>query len=223
MRTRLSANGLVFALTPGATRVTLTMHCPGRRVRPRLLSCDSRAPTSARLAALTGVVEGLLADTGLDPSKLGVEVTERQLARRVDDVASDLTALRELGIAMSVDDFGTGYASLDYLRRFEFDDIKIDRSFVSGLNNDRTDTAVIASIIALGAALDLTVIAEGIEAQDQYDRLQQLGCPVSQGYLLHRPAPPETITRLLHKTTTPQNADRASRSDRSAAEFHVES
>jgi len=146
---------------------------------------------------LTGVVERLLLASGLAPGALGLEVTERQLAIGDDEVTGDLLALRDLGVATAIDDFGTGYASLDYLRRFTFDEIKIDRSFVSGLDHDRTDTAVTASIIALGRALDLTVVAEGVETQEQYDRLLQLGCAVSQGYLLHRPAPPEALDALL--------------------------
>lgn len=102
---------------------------------------------------LTQVVERLLSDSGLTPGLLGIEVTERQLARRIDDVADDLLELRELGVALAVDDFGTGYASLDYLRRFTFDEIKIDRSFVSGLQ-DRTNTAITSSIIALARWLE---------------------------------------------------------------------
>ena len=145
---------------------------------------------------LVGVVERLLSQTGLPPGSLGMEVTERQLAMRIDDVAADLIALRGLGVALSVDDFGTGYASLDYLRRFNFDEIKIDRSFVSGLQ-DKTNKAVTSSIIALGRSLGLAVVAEGVETQAQYDRLKQLGCAVSQGYLLHRPAPPHIISDLL--------------------------
>ena len=147
---------------------------------------------------LVTVTERLLMESGLLPARLGLEVTERQLARRVDDVAADLLALRELGVALAVDDFGTGYASLDYLRRFTFDEIKMDRSFVSGLG-DRTDRAVAASIVALGHTLDLTVVAEGVETQAQYDQVKQIGCDVSQGYLHHRPAPPETISELLNR------------------------
>ena len=128
---------------------------------------------------------------------LGLEVTERQLIRRVDDAASDLAALRDLGVSLAVDDFGTGYASLDYLRRFIFDEIKIDKAFVAGLGRDRTDTAVTASIVALARSLDLNVVAEGIETQGQYDHLLGLGCAMGQGYLMHRPAPPDTIGRLL--------------------------
>jgi EAL domain-containing protein (putative c-di-GMP-specific phosphodiesterase class I) len=95
---------------------------------------------------------------------------------------------------------------LDYLRRFTFDEIKIDKSFVSGLDRDRTDTAVTASIIALGRSLGLTVVAEGVETQAQYDCLHQRGCAASQGYLLHRPAPAATIEDLLTKQATPPDA-----------------
>jgi len=145
---------------------------------------------------LTGVVQGLLAEHGLAAAFLGVEVTERQLARRADDIATDLQELRRLGVALAVDDFGTGYASLDYLRRFTFDEVKIDRSFVAGLQ-DKTDAAVIASIIALARSLELTVVAEGVETREQHDFLRQLGCDVAQGYLLHRPASAEAIDALL--------------------------
>jgi EAL domain-containing protein (putative c-di-GMP-specific phosphodiesterase class I) len=146
---------------------------------------------------LVGIVERVLAETGLDPATLGLGVTERQLISTAGSVQADLLALHELGLRLAVDDFGTGYASLDYLRRFRFDEIKIDQSFVSGLGRDRTDTAVTSSIIALGRSLELVVVAEGVETQDQYHRLQDLGCGLAQGYLLQRPAPPETIEQLL--------------------------
>lgn len=142
-----------------------------------------------------------MAESDLPPGRLGLEITERQLATRADDVAADLHALHEMGVALAVDDFGTGYASLDYLRRFTFNEIKIDRSFVLGLE-DRTDRAVAASIVALGRALDLTVVAEGVETQTQFDQVKELGCHVSQGYLHHRPAPPGIIGNLLHRPTT---------------------
>lgn len=146
---------------------------------------------------LTGIVEQILTETGLAPAKLGLEITERQLIGRADPVRADLTALRGLGLRLAIDDFGTGFNSLDYLRRFPFDEIKIDRSFISGLGRDRTDTAVTSSVIALGRALDLVVVAEGVETQEQYQRLKGLGCDLAQGYLLGRPAPPEAIDLLL--------------------------
>ena len=143
-------------------------------------------------------VESLLEKASLPGAMLGIEVTERQLATRVDDVASDLVALRALGVGLAVDDFGTGYASLDYLRRFTFNEIKIDGSFVAGIESDLTDTAVTSSIVELGRVLNLTVVAEGVETQAQHDHLRRLGCSVAQGYLLQRPAPAEVIDHVLH-------------------------
>jgi EAL domain-containing protein (putative c-di-GMP-specific phosphodiesterase class I) len=145
---------------------------------------------------LVGVVDRLLDVHQLAPESLGVEVTERQLARRLEDVASDLTGLRDLQVPLAVDDFGTGYASLDYLRRFAFDEVKIDRSFVAGLP-DRVNAAIISSIIALGASLGLSVVAEGIETAQQYDQLKEFGCGFGQGYLLQRPVPAEALSSLL--------------------------
>ena len=158
------------------------------------ISCDQLVEHQGHLPAL---VDRLLSEAALAPDALGLEVTERQLIRRVDDAASDLATLRDLGVSLAVDDFGTGYASLDYLRRFIFDEIKIDKAFVAGLGQDRTDTAVTASIVALGRSLDLNVVAEGIETQDQYDHLQGLGCAMGQGYLMHRPAPADAVGRVL--------------------------
>jgi EAL domain-containing protein (putative c-di-GMP-specific phosphodiesterase class I) len=159
------------------------------------ISCDQ----FGRRHHLTRLVESLLAKAGLPAALLGIEVTERQLATRVDDVATDLKALRALGVGLAVDDFGTGYASLDYLRRFTFDEIKIDRSFIAGLDVDATDTAVVSSIVALGRSLNLSVVAEGVETEAQQDRLRLLGCSVTQGYLHQRPAPPEVIDDLLRR------------------------
>jgi len=147
---------------------------------------------------LIAVVDELLAEFDLPPALLGLEITERQLATRIDDVAADLVALRDLGVALAVDDFGTGYSSLDYLRRFDFDEIKIDGSFVSGLE-ERTDRAIAASIVALGRTLDLTVVAEGVETDSQFDQIRDLGCHVSQGFLHHHPAPPDRLTDVLEQ------------------------
>jgi EAL domain-containing protein (putative c-di-GMP-specific phosphodiesterase class I) len=146
---------------------------------------------------LPDLVGGQLSEAGLPAGSLGIEVTERQLAGRMDDVNADLRELRSLGVVLAVDDFGTGYASLDYLRRFRFDEIKIDGSFVSGIGQDRTDTAVTASIVTLGRSLGLTVVGEGVETREQLTRLGGLGCSVAQGYLLHRPSPAEQGSELL--------------------------
>lgn len=174
----------------GAWRLALGQRAPKMWVN---ISGDQLSPHQQHLPAL---VERLLSEAGLTPDALGLEITERQLIRRADGGTSQLKALRELGVSLAVDDFGTGYASLDYLRRFTFDEIKIDSTFVAGLGQDRIHTAVTTSIIALSNALDLTVVAEGVETQAQYDHLKELGCDMAQGYLMHRPASSETLHLL---------------------------
>ncbi|WP_380168319.1 EAL domain-containing protein [Jannaschia sp. R86511] len=145
---------------------------------------------------LVDVVADRLAAHGVPASLLGLEVTERQLARRVDDVADELRALRRLGVGLAVDDFGTGYASLDYRRRFTFDEIKIDQCFVSGLQ-EPTDRAVASSVVALGHSLGLTVVAEGVETAQQQAMVTDLGVDISQGYLHHRPGVAAEVVALV--------------------------
>ena len=124
-------------------------------------------------AHLPRLVERCLSEAGLAASTFGLEISERRLIRRADDAASDLVSLRALGVSLAVDDFGTGYASLDYLRRFIFDEIKIDQGLGRrrAAGQDRTDTAVTSSIIALGRSLDLVVLAG--DRAGRYDQLAE--------------------------------------------------
>lgn len=161
------------------------------------ISCDQLGDQNH----LPRLVDRLLGSARLSADAIGLEITERQLIRRADEAVADLAALRSRGVSLAVDDFGTGYASLDYLRRFDFDEIKIDRSFVAGLGRDRTDTAMTSSIVSLARALHLNAVAEGIETQAQYDYLRRLGCAMGQGYLMHRPAAAAAIASLFPSGT----------------------
>lgn len=146
---------------------------------------------------LVALIQGALADAELPAGSVGLEITERQLIGTDDRVRDELLTLRGLGLRLAVDDFGTGYASLEYLRRFAFDEIKIDQSFVQGMGEDRVDRALTASIIDLARSLDLVVVAEGVETQAQHDTLCELKCTVAQGFLGHRPASAEDVERVL--------------------------
>lgn len=139
---------------------------------------------------LTGRVQRILAASGADPAHLCLELTET--AFLVDEVASleRLEALKDLGVILCIDDFGTGYSSLSHLTNLPVDVVKIDRHFTAGLDQRQRDTAVVEAVVALGRALGLVVVAEGVETQAQADRLRELGCPQAQGYLFGRPAPP---------------------------------
>ncbi|MDC7122794.1 EAL domain-containing protein [Cellulomonas fimi] len=139
----------------------------------------------------------VLAETGLPPEKLCVELTERQALSSAHSTLSDLHALPGLGVRLAIDDFGTGYAGLDYLRRLPVSCLKVDASYVASLGVDSTGTAVAAGVVNFGRALDLTVVAEGVETAQQRDMIVDLGADVLQGFLLARPGGPEVVDRLL--------------------------
>ena len=131
------------------------------------------------------------AETGIDPRQLEMEVTESQLVEDMEYMIDIMLQLRAHGVRFSLDDFGTGYSSLAYLKRLPLNQLKIDQGFVRDLLSDPNDAAIVNTIIALGEALDLRVIAEGVETLAQRDALLDLGCHYFQGYLFGRPGPAE--------------------------------
>jgi diguanylate cyclase (GGDEF)-like protein len=159
-----------------------------------------RVNVSARQLAHGGlpeIVRDALAESRMDPALLCLEVTESVLMEDPEASARILEALKRLGVTIAVDDFGTGYSSLEYLRRFPVDCVKIDRSFVRGLPDCSEDAAIVAAVIDLGHALNLSVTAEGVETSAQLDNLQLAGCDTAQGFLFSRPERPDVIARLL--------------------------
>jgi diguanylate cyclase (GGDEF)-like protein/PAS domain S-box-containing protein len=138
---------------------------------------------------LVPAVQDALAVTGLPAAALCLEVTESALMRDQEAAAEVLASLRALGVLLAIDDFGTGYSSLAQLRRLTLDTLKIDRSFITGIAESRDAEAIVTSIIAMAHAVDLTVIAEGVESAEQLELLRALGCDQAQGYHLGRPVP----------------------------------
>jgi diguanylate cyclase len=134
---------------------------------------------------------------GIRPGQLVLELTEGMLMDRVDHTRQQLDALRALGVELSIDDFGTGFSSMSYLKRFPLDELKIDRSFISGTPGDPTDLAIVKAIIALAHSLDLRVVAEGVETEAQRAQLQALSCDVYQGYLCSRPLAAAAFVRKV--------------------------
>ncbi|HET6504760.1 MAG TPA: EAL domain-containing protein [Amycolatopsis sp.] len=141
-------------------------------------------------------VEEALDETGLPPKSLCLEITESALMRDSQAADKTLAALRGLGVRLAIDDFGTGYSSLAQLQRLTLDTLKIDRSFVTGLGTSADAVAIVTSIIAMAHAVDLTVVAEGVENETQLELLRQLGCDQAQGYHLGRPLPAEQLWRV---------------------------
>ncbi|MCE3261170.1 MAG: hypothetical protein K0R43_249 [Pseudoduganella sp.] len=157
---------------------------------------------SARQLAEPDFVQGVaevLADTGLAPHCLELELTESAVMNDVAHAMAVMHALKKLGVQLAIDDFGTGYSSLAHLKRFEIDVLKIDQTFVRDLTVDPDDAAIVNTIIALAGNLGLEVISEGVETQEQVDFLRQHGCRQMQGYFFGRPLPAEGFIALLEQ------------------------
>ena len=163
------------------------------------VNLSARQLTGPRLPA---EVAGVLAETGLDPSALAIEVSERTLLAQADQVAGRLAELRGLGVRLAIDDFGTGYASLARLRQLPVDIIKIDPSFVAGLGHDPTLTLLTRTIIRVGRDLGMEVVAEGVEQPQEVAELTEMGCRYGQGLLLARPMAAPAVEALFRDTAS---------------------
>jgi Amt family ammonium transporter len=155
------------------------------------------SPMQFRQTNFLHIVAGIIAETGVDPTRLELEITESMLIDDDRRALFILNELKKLGVDVALDDFGTGYSSLSYLSRFPFDAIKIDRSFVNGLGTNENATAIIRSIIDLGTGLGMKVVAEGVETEDVAVSLVAAGCDELQGFLLGRPVPLGEVVRHI--------------------------
>lgn len=150
-----------------------------------------------RAPSLIDTVVGILAETGLDPSWLELEITESMLMNDVESAVRKMTAIRELGIGLSIDDFGTGYSSLSYLGRFPITTLKIDRAFIADVDTNPKTAEIARAIIGLSRGLNLEVVAEGAEVADHVNFLRENGCHTVQGYYFSRPVPADQFERML--------------------------
>jgi diguanylate cyclase (GGDEF)-like protein len=144
-------------------------------------------------------IAAALKESGVEPERLGVEITETVAMLNQEASTRILGELKSMGVRIAIDDFGTGYSSLSYLKRIPADKVKIDKSFVDGINLEVDDTAIVHTILALADLLDKSVVAEGVETEDQYIALQSLNCQMAQGYWISRPIPPDEFTTLLNR------------------------
>jgi EAL domain-containing protein (putative c-di-GMP-specific phosphodiesterase class I)/CheY-like chemotaxis protein len=144
-------------------------------------------------------IRKVLADTGLEPKWLELELTESTLMKNIEPAIQVLAELRRVWVQISIDDFGTGYSSLSYLKRFPIDTLKIDQSFVREIASEPDSAAIAEAIIAMGHSLRMTVLAEGVETEAQLAMLCMRGCDRMQGYLFSKPLPADELTRLLQK------------------------
>jgi EAL domain-containing protein (putative c-di-GMP-specific phosphodiesterase class I) len=144
-------------------------------------------------------VQDALADSQLDPRHLELELTEGFIMQQPEESIVLLNSLRELGISIAIDDFGTGYSSLSYLKQLPVQKLKIDRSFVRDIPEDPDDVAITSAIVALGHRLQMSVVAEGVETDEQLAFLIEEGCEEAQGYLFSVPLPAEELGALLRQ------------------------
>jgi diguanylate cyclase (GGDEF)-like protein len=159
-----------------------------------------RVNVSARQLAEPGLadtVKEALAASGLPPERLVLEVTESVVLEDGDRSVAALQALRDIGVGVSLDDFGTGYCSLSYLRRLPIDSLKIDRSFVRGLGHEADDDSIVTSVIDLARSLGVSVVAEGVETEEQLAGLRARGCDTMQGFLFAKPGPASGVAALM--------------------------
>jgi diguanylate cyclase (GGDEF)-like protein len=156
---------------------------------------------------LVPMIVSALAESGLTPRRLELEITESVLLDVRGTALAMLQRLREIGVRISLDDFGTGYSSLGYLRSFPFDKIKIDQSFVRSNSDDAVGRAIVRTVAALGQSLGMATVAEGVETDEQMARVGAEGCTAVQGYLISRPMPPEQIGSFLRSRNETASRD----------------
>ena len=170
--------------------------------QPELTLAVNLSPAQFKTQDVEALVKKVLAETGLEPQRLELEITEATLLQNTDTVMDTLTRLDQLGVAIAMDDFGTGYSSLSYLTRFPVKKIKIDRSFIDTLGTSPHTSAIVSSIVGLGQSLDVIITAEGVETERQAEMLKQWGCDQVQGFYYGRPEPevPESDEAIRGRT-----------------------
>jgi EAL domain-containing protein (putative c-di-GMP-specific phosphodiesterase class I) len=185
--------GLILPLGEQVLRTA----CAQAAAWPKVRVSVNLSPVQFRHGDLVELARSALHDSGLDPTRLELEITERVLLSDTAGVLATLGSLRDLGVRIAMDDFGTGYSSLGYLQKFPFDTIKIDQSFVGGLAAQSEADAIVRAVVGLGRSLGMRTCAEGVETAAQLAFLQAEGCDEVQGFYLSRPLPAPDIGRLL--------------------------
>jgi diguanylate cyclase (GGDEF)-like protein len=164
---------------------------------PQVYIAVNLSPVQVRDGGLVALVRAALEESRIAPSRLVLEITEGVLIDKPDAMLKRIEELHALGVRLALDDFGSGYSNLGYLQRFPLDTLKIDKSFVAALGDSTSGGVIIQAIVALGRALGLSVLAEGVETEQQRVLLRLAGCDEMQGYLFARPMPANAIDRVL--------------------------
>jgi diguanylate cyclase (GGDEF)-like protein len=194
------ATGLIVPIGRWVMQQALAQVARWREHRPGVTVSVNLSARQLRDPSLAAAVATAIRECGADPATLSLEVTEETVQRDPGVAESMLRGLSDMGVGLAVDDFGTGRSSLSSFRNLPLKSIKIDPSFVAGLGDDPEDTALLGALVALGHALGLNVVAEGVETDTQLAQLRQLGCDGAQGYLFSHPLPEDGVLALLDTT-----------------------
>jgi diguanylate cyclase (GGDEF)-like protein/PAS domain S-box-containing protein len=193
--------GLIVAIGKWVLRTACEQNVAWqKRGLPSVVMSVNLSPRQFKDAALLSDIAGTLAETGMAPELLELEITEGMIMQHVDMASEKAAAMKELGIKLAIDDFGTGYSSLSQLKRFPIDTLKIDRAFVRDIPQSADDTAITKAVVSLGKGLGVRVVAEGVETAAQYQFLRDNGCDEMQGFFFSRPCHPDALADLLKKT-----------------------
>ncbi len=190
--------GLIVAIGKWVMRTACEQNVAWqKRGLPGVVISVNLSPRQFKDPALLSDVAAILADTGMAPGLLELEITESMIMQHVDIAAAKAAAIKELGVRLAIDDFGTGYSSLSQLKRFPIDTLKVDRAFVRDIPESVDDTAITKAVVTLGKALGVRVVAEGVETAAQYEFLRENGCDEMQGFFFSKPCHPDAFVDLL--------------------------
>ena len=192
-------NGLIVPIGEWVLRRACSDAARWQRAGHGLSVAVNLSPRQFRVPNLLKTVLDILAQTGLAPEFLELEITEGAVMEDSGATLVTLNALRDAGVQIAVDDFGTGYSSMSYLKRMPLNNLKIDQSFVRGLPHDRDNHAIVMAVIALARNFGFRVTAEGVETREQAEVLKKMACDTLQGYYFSRPVPADEIPALLGK------------------------
>jgi diguanylate cyclase (GGDEF)-like protein len=173
---------------------------------PPLTVSVNISPRHLNQGDIVGDVERVLAETGLDPKCLRLEVTESSIMQEAETALVTLRRLKLMGIGLEIDDFGTGYSSLSYLQRLPFDTVKVDRSFIKELGVSAESSEIVKTIVELARSLQMEVVAEGVETKDQFQKVSTLGCNLVQGYYFARPSGATATQTLMQERSELQRS-----------------
>ncbi|MDO9467187.1 MAG: EAL domain-containing protein [Thiobacillus sp.] len=192
--------GLIGPLTQWVLKTALKQLAVLRREGHALTMAVNLSARNLHDMSLPGSVEALLAECGVTPEHLTLEITESAVMSNPSDALTILTELDRMGVTLAIDDFGTGYSSLAYLKRLPVDELKIDKSFVMDMEANDNDAVIVRSTIDLAHNLGLKVVAEGVESREAWDTLSILGCDTSQGFFMGRPMPVDKLETWLRQS-----------------------